>query len=179
MNHMFDSLFELIKTPLNQVGGIKTDNSIFLIYPPDKELDFRDQLLDGFLPILQSKDIPFRQLDLGGFLFTTLDERSLEGLREDEFDDYHWMKQGLSKRIESSLQKRLAEISLEHPGTAIFVYSTMALYPLVRFGEVQQGVRDLNCRIILAFPGGERGGRLHFMNQPDGGNYLAVKLFWQ
>ena len=25
----------------------------------------------------------------------------------------------------------------------------------------------------------ERGGKLHFMNQPDGGNYLAVKLFWK
>jgi hypothetical protein len=28
-----------------------------------------------------------------------------------------------------------------------------------------------------AFPGEERGGKLHFMNQADGANYLAVKLF--
>jgi hypothetical protein len=56
------------------------------------------------------------------------------------------------------------------------VYATVALYPLIRFGEVLRDMRDLDCRILLAFPGEERGGKLHFMNQPDGGNYLAVKL---
>ena len=49
----------------------------------------------------------------------------------------------------------------------------------VRYGEVLRGLRDAEARIILAFPGEERGGKLHFMNQPDGGNYLAVKLFWR
>ena len=179
MNSMFDSLYDLLRAPLNPVGGIKTDNSIFLIYPPEKELDFKEDLLDGFFPLLTSKGVSFRQFDLADFLFTAMDEKSLENLQEDEFDEYHWMKQGLSKRIEQALQNRLAEISGENPGAAIFVYSTMAIYPLVRFGEVQQGFRELNCRIIFAFPGEERGGKLHFMNQPNGGNYLAVKLFWQ
>ena len=49
----------------------------------------------------------------------------------------------------------------------------------MRYGEVLRGLRDLKGRIALAFPGAERGGKLHFMNQPDGGNYLAVKLFWR
>ena len=57
------------------------------------------------------------------------------------------------------------------------MYSTAALHPLVRYGEVLRGLRDLGARIILAFPGEERGGKLHFMNQADGANYLAVKLF--
>ena len=47
----------------------------------------------------------------------------------------------------------------------------------VRYGEVLRGLRDLDARIVLAFPGEERGGKLHFMNQADGANYLAVKLF--
>ena len=38
-------------------------------------------------------------------------------------------------------------------------------------------MRDLDAYLIVAFPGEERGGKLHFMNQADGANYLAVKLF--
>ena len=65
------------------------------------------------------------------------------------------------------------------PGATLLVSATVALHPLVRYGEVLRGLRDLESRVALAFPGAERGGRLHFMNQPDGGNYLAVKLFWR
>jgi hypothetical protein len=61
----------------------------------------------------------------------------------------------------------------------LIVYGTVALYPLVRCAEVLRTLRDVDCRIVLAFPGEERGGRLHFMGRPDGGNYLAVKLFWR
>ena len=56
-------------------------------------------------------------------------------------------------------------------------YTRSALYPLVRYGEVLRGLRDLEVRVILAFPGEERGGKLHFMNHADGANYLAIKLF--
>jgi hypothetical protein len=41
MEQMFKALNELLKEPLRANGGIKTDNSILLIYPPEKELDFR------------------------------------------------------------------------------------------------------------------------------------------
>ena len=68
-------------------------------------------------------------------------------------------------------------VTIEIPGGIVIVYATVALFPLVRYGEVLRGLRDVEARIILAFPGEERGGKLHFMNQPDGGNYLAVKLF--
>ena len=179
MQSMFASLFELIKESPRTDRGIKTDSSILLIYPPDKESDFREYLLDSFIPHLRAQKVPFTHLDLTGFLFRDLDESEIGDLQEDEFDDYRWMRQGLSQRVEAALQRRLAELTLQSTGTTVLVSSTIALHPLVRYGEVLRGLRDLEGRIVLAFPGEERGGRLHFMNQPDGGNYLAVKVFWQ
>lgn len=176
---MFDELLQILSEPLKQNGGVKTDNSIILIYPPDKELDYREYLNDTFLPTLKTRDIPFFVLDLSSFLFETVGEDGLEDVKDYEFDDYVWMKQGLSKRIEAALISRIEEIASEKPRCAIILYSTSSLYPLVRFGEVLRGLRDLNCRIALSFPGEERGGKLHFMKQADGGNYLSVKLFWR
>ena len=177
MKSMFNGLMELIKAPIRHDRGIKTDDSILLIYPPDRELDFRELLLDTFVPELDAKAIPYRLLDLTGFLFVGLSEEQVQALQEEEFDDYRWMQQGLSKRVEAALQARLTEEAAKIPGGNVIVYATVALYPLVRYGEVLRELRDLRSRIILAFPGEERGGKLHFMNQADGANYLAVKLF--
>ena len=179
MDSMFATLLQLLKVPLRPDRGVKTDNSILLIYPPAKELDFREYLLDTFVPALQASNVPFRLLDLSGFLFCGLSEVDVKTLQEDEFDDYRWMQQGLSKRVEAGLVARLTELAAEASGGSVLVYNTVALYPLVRYGEVLRGLRDLETRVVLAFPGEERGGKLHFMNQPDGGNYLAVKLFWR
>ena len=96
------------------------------------------------------------------------------GPRKSTFDA--WMKQGLSKRAEASLARKLTELASEVPGGSVIAWSTIALFPLVRYGEVLRDLRDLPARVVLAFPGEERGGKLHYMNQPDGGNYLAVKL---
>ncbi|MCY4669277.1 MAG: hypothetical protein OXC29_15000 [Rhodococcus sp.] len=159
--------------------GIRTDSSILLVYPPEKELDFREQLLDGCFPALETQGTRVHALDLTGVLFEGLSEDAVEALREEEFDDYEWMLHGLSRRVEISLRARLEALATQHPGGNCIVYSTVSLYPLVRFGEVLRNMRDLHVRIALAFPGEERGGKLHFMNQPDGGNYLAVKLFWR
>lgn len=176
MKRKFDELLELMTKPLRNSGGIKTDNSILLVYPPAEELDFRDYLLDTFVPLIAAKGLPHVLLDLTGFLFETTDEQTLRDLEQDEFDDYAWVKQGLSKRVEAALPRRLNEIAATSPGSTIIVYGAVALYPLLRFGEVLRGLRDIPARIVIAFPGEERGGKLHFMNQPDGGNYLAVKL---
>lgn len=176
MKKQFDALFDLIKKPINTKGGIKTDNSIRFVYPPDRELDFRDYLLDTFVPLLEAKKIPHRLLDLRSFLFESIDAESIQVLEEDEFEDYGWMKQGLSKRIESKLQKSFAELAEKFSGNTLVVYGTIALYPLIRFGEVLKGVRDLDCRVVIAHPGEEREGKTYFMNQPDSGNYLTVKL---
>ncbi len=176
---MFKALLELIKEPIRPNGGIKTDNSILLVYPPDKELDFREYLLDTFVPAIEAQRIAYRLLDLTGFLFEKMDDNAVASLQEDEIEDYRWMQQGLSKRVESSLHARLEVVAREVPGGNIIVYATVALFPLVRYGEVLRGLRDVEARIILAFPGDEHGGKLHFMNQPDGGNYLAIKLHWR
>ena len=172
----FTALFQMLKDPLRSDGGVKTDSSILLVYPPAQELNFREQLVDSFIPRLDAVSHPYRLLDLSGFLFTDFDDDTVRDLCEDEFDDYRWLRQGLASRVEKSLTTRVADLAAEVPGGTVIVYSTVALYPLVRFGELLRDLRDLGSRIVLAFPGEERGGKLHFMNQPDGGNYLAVKL---
>ena len=58
MQSMFTALFGLLEKPLQPGGGVKTDNSIILVYPPEKELDFRENLLDRFLPLLQARQMP-------------------------------------------------------------------------------------------------------------------------
>lgn len=176
MQQAFNALKEMLKEPHRADGGVKTDSSILLVYSPDQELDFREQLLDSFLPQLDAMAHPYQLLDLSGFLFTDFDDETIANLCEDEFDDYRWLRQGLASRIEQSLTKRVAQLAGESPGGTVIIYSTVSLYPLVRFGELLRDLRDLSCRIVIAFPGEERGGKLHFMNQPDGGNYLAVKL---
>ena len=118
------------------------------------------------MPELDAKGIPSRLLDLTGFLFHGLSEEQIESLQEDEFEDYRWMRQGLSKRSRPRCHSpphgtRPPRI----PGGNIIVYATVALYPLVRYGEILRGLRDLECRIASAFPGEERGGKLHFMNR--------------
>ena len=179
MQPMFDTLLNIMKEPLRPGGGVKTDDSILLVYPPERELEFREQLLDCFLPALKSKGSRFVEVDLADFMFESLSEEDIECLTEDEFDEYRWMIQQLSKRVETSLPEKLKQIVQKSGTQNIIVYNTVALYPMIKFGEVLIGLRELNCRIVLAFPGEEKGGKLHFMNQPDGRNYLAVKLSWR
>ena len=62
------------------------------------------------------------------------------------------------------------------PGGVVILSGTSALYPVIKFADVLAELRHLPCRIVLAFPGREEGGKLYFMNQRDGYNYLAVKL---
>lgn len=113
MQALFSPLLDLIREPLRPNGGVKTDSSILLIYPPDKELDFREYLRDSFVPQLQAEGIPFRLLNLTGFLFEGLSEETLQNLQEDEFDDYRWIKQGLSTSVEAALRKRISQLAGE------------------------------------------------------------------
>jgi len=179
MQPMFEALIKIMREPVRADRGVKIDNSILLIYPPERELEFREQLLDTLLPALEAQKIPVDVLDLTGFIFQSLQPDEIEALLEDEFENYRWMIQGLSGRVEAALQRRLSETSTKRENGNVLVYNTAAIHPFVRLGEVLRGLRDLSSRIAVAFPGEERGGKLHFMNQPDGGNYLAVKLFWR
>jgi hypothetical protein len=131
---------------------------------------------DRCLPSLKSEGVDYSVLDLAGFLFSCFNVEELSDLEADEFRNYKLMRQGLAARAEKHLISRLQTIATDSPGTNLFVISTAALFPLVRYGEVLRQLRDLRCRVFLAFPGEERGGRPHFMNEPDAGNYLAVKI---
>ena len=178
MQPMFETLLRLL-SDTGSGSAVTTDDSVLPIYPPDKELCFREQLIDQFLPAAQAQGLPIQPLDLTGFGFDRLSDDEVESLSEDELEDYRWARQSLAQRLEQSLQARLEDLAQDRPGSAIVAYATGALYPFFGFGDVLKGLRGIQSRIVLAFPGAERGGRLHFMNQPDGGNYLAVKLFWQ
>ena len=104
MQSLFAALFELIKETPRTERGVKTDSSILLIYPPDKEPDFREYLLDSFIPHRTGQEGPVHSL--GPHRFPVPGSRlksEIEDLQEDEFDDYRWMQQGLSQRVEAAL----------------------------------------------------------------------------
>src|ERR1035437_402560 len=101
-------------------AAVVTDSSILLIYPPERELDFREMLFDRCLPGLKRAGISFEVLDLTHFLFDCFDEQELEDLQDDQLRNYRLMKQGLSKRAESALCKTLQDLSQKAPGTNLF-----------------------------------------------------------
>ena len=136
MQPMFEALLALLKEPVRKDRGVRTDSSILLIYPPEKELDFREQLDDHLVPALDAQRIPVRLFDLSDFLFDNLDESDLEALQEDEFDDYSWMLQGLSSRVGAALDRTLDELAQDPSSSNVVIVSTMTLYPLVRFAEL-------------------------------------------
>lgn len=175
---MQDALTTIVQAaaePFNK-ASVTTDNSYLLIHPPERSLDFHDMIRDQCLPDLTSRGVAHRVLDLSGFLFTCFSADELKDLESDEFRNYRLMRQGLSGRAEKHLESRIRSIATENPGNNLFLLSTHSLFPLVRYGEVLRNLRDLPLRIFVAFPGEERGGRPHFMNEADGGNYLAVKI---
>ena len=116
MQPMFESLLRLMKEPLHPKRGVQTDDSILLIYPPERELDFREQLVDGCFPALDAQGSLFHALDLTGFMFEDLSEDAVKALQEEEFDDYEWMLHGLSQRVETSLRRRLEALATPHQG---------------------------------------------------------------
>ncbi|MBK6845114.1 MAG: hypothetical protein IPG88_22920 [Gemmatimonadetes bacterium] len=147
---MFFALLELLRASLRDKRALKTDNSVLLIYPPERELEFREYLLDTLVPELEAKRIPHRLLDLTGFLFEGLTAEQVEDLQDEEFADYRWLRQGLSKRVESMLLARLK-------GEAVLILAERAgildsrAHPLVRFGEVLRELRDLDAELSWRF----------------------------
>jgi hypothetical protein len=175
MEDALQAILTAARQPFQQ-AAVVTDSSFLLIYPPERELDVRGVIRDRCFPELKATGIPCEELDLSGFLFTCFTAEELADLAEDEFRNYRLTRQGLAARAERLLIARLTEYSALHPCVNLFVVSTVSLFPLVRYGEVLRQLRDLRLRLFIAFPGEERGGKLHFMNEPDGGNYLASKI---
>lgn len=144
MESMFTALIELLKTPLRHDRGVKTDSSVLLIYPPDRELDFREHLLDTFVPELDAKNIQYRLLDLSGFLFSGLSEEQIESLPGGRVRGLPLDEAGtLQASRGNSSGPPLTEEAAKVPGGNVFVYATVALHPVVRYGEVLRGLRDL------------------------------------
>ncbi len=175
MEDALQAILTAARQPFQQ-AAVVTDSSFLLIYPPERELDVRSAIQDRCYPELKAAGIPCEQFDLSGFLFTCFTAEELAEQAEDEFRNYRLTRQGLAARAERLLIARLTEHSERQPGINLFVISTVSLFPLVRYGEVLRQLRDLRLRLFIAFPGEERGGKLHFMNEPDGGNYLASKI---
>ena len=169
------SLREMLLAPPSE-PSVRTDSSIFVVYPPEAEIEFRNQL-QNVLHILQERNVAFRHLDLTTLPFEALEAR---GLLPDafagEFEDYPALKRGLARAIQDALKERVSQAAAEMPGGAVILSGTSALYPVIKFADVLAELRHLPCRIVLAFPGREEGGKLHFMSQRGGYNYLAVKL---
>ena len=108
MQPMFESLLNLMKEPLRPERGVQTDNSILLIYPPERELDFREQLVDGVFPGAPgARDHGSTRWTSPASCSRGFSEDAVEALREGEFDDYEWMLHGLSQRVETSLRAPL------------------------------------------------------------------------
>jgi hypothetical protein len=176
MQPMFEALLDLLGQPASQ--AVTTDDSVLLIYPPERELDFREELLERFAARLRAAKIRHRMVDVTGLVFEGLDDETIAGLCAEEFEEYRWMLRSLSQRTEAAFASQLRDAAVDVAGGLVVAYATAALYPLVRFGEVLTELRGSPARIALAFPGADRSGKLHFIGQPDGGNYLAVRLFW-
>lgn len=175
MDDALQAILTAARQPFEQ-AAVVTDSSFLLIYPPERELDVRSAIQDRCYLELKAAGIPCEEFDLSGFLFTCFTSDEITDLCEDEFRNYRHMRQGLAARAERLLVARLTEYSERLPGFNLFVVSTVSLFPLVRYGEILRQLRDLRLRLFIAFPGEERGGKPHFMNEPDGGNYLASKI---
>jgi hypothetical protein len=156
--------------------SVRTDSSIFVVYPPDVEIEFRNEL-QKVLHVLEQRGVALRHIDLTMLPFEVLEAR---GLLPDafarEFEDYGSLKRGLARAVHDGLKDRVTRAAAEIPGGVVILSGTSALYPVIKFGDVLKELQQLPCRIVLAFPGHDEGGKLHFMNQRDGYNYLAVKL---
>jgi hypothetical protein len=156
--------------------AVRTDNSILVVYPPEEEHDFRDQLR-RLLGLLEARRVPYRHLDLATLPFEALEAAGvLEETLEQECEDLRPVKRGLAGLVQEALETRIGAEGASAPNGIVLLSGSAALYPVIKFADVLAGLRHLPCRIVLAFPGQERDGKLYFMNQRDGYNYLAVKL---
>jgi len=169
------SLREMLLAPPPD-PSMRTDSSIFVVYPPEAEIEFRSHL-QKLLHLLDERGVAYCHLDLTTLPFEVLEAR---GLLPDafgrEFEDYSALKRGLARAVQDGLRDRVSRAAEEAPNGAVILSGTCALYPVIKFADVLGELRHLPCRIVLAFPGREESGKLHFMNQRDGYNYLAVKL---
>jgi len=168
------SLREILQTPLD--SSVRTDSSILVVYPPEEEHEYRERLAK-LLHFLKEQRASFRHIDLTTLPFEVIEARGLSPeIFSQEIEDASSVKRGLARAIREALIEKISNAAREVPGGSIILSGTSALYPVIKFADILTELRHLSCRIVLGFPGHEEGGKLYFMNQREGYNYLAVKL---
>lgn len=155
---------------------VSTDRSTLLIYSPERELEANEIVEERIFSALSARNRPYTKLDLRWKLFEYFEPDEVANLSEDEFFDRNMARQDIASRVEYQLQEDLRALSSAKPHAPIFLLRTSFMHPFVRFGELLKQLRDAHSPFYVMFPGEERGGKLHFMNEPDGGNYLATKI---
>ncbi len=155
---------------------VSTDRSTLLIYSPERELEANEIVEERIFSVLAAQNRPYTKWDLRWKLFEYFDPDEVADLSEDEFFDRNLARQDIASRMEYQLQENLRTLSASKPHEPIFLLRTAFMHPFVRFGELLKQLRDVESPFYVMFPGEERGGKLHFMNEPDGGNYLATKI---
>lgn len=151
------------------------ERAILVIYPPDSELEFRNRFNEYILQL----HISYSVLDAETLVFEHLHH---EGLMDDayriESDDYGELRRYLATQLPKLLLERVVAASEELPaGGAIILKSSTALFPWVSYSDLLQKLPNgFPCRIIIPFPGHEKGSYLHFLDHRDGFNYLARRI---
>lgn len=157
-------------------AAVRTDRSVLIVYPPGEELALQDKLPTLWVR-LDAAGVCYEELDLSALAFEAL---AADGLLDDvlryEFVHYHQMRRSVAGLVEPLLRRRIEEASARVATGAVILNHTPSLFPLVRFADVLAGLRHLPSRLVMMFPGEERDGKLHLLNQPDGYNYLAIKI---
>lgn len=173
----FEKLLDLLMTPLDE-PPTPAERGVLLIYPPDQEVEFR-QRLDHFLVTLTAHGIPHEVVDAETLPFECLDA---EGVLDDAFrleaEDPTGLRQYLAGQLPGLLQKRVnAAATLLPVGSVVFLKCSPALFPWVKYADfLAQLPTGFPCRVVVPFPGHERGAYLHFLDHRDGFNYLARRI---
>ena len=170
-----NTILDLIRE-CERPSAVRTDRSVLMVYPPNRELDVRVAMRDRLFPVIKNHGLAYRELNLQWVLFNYFDADEFQSMEADEFFDPRIVRQDIASRVESRLGKDIEDLCSASGQSPMFITSTMSLFPFIRFGELLRNLRHLESALFVLFPGEEHGGKLHFMNEPDGGNYLATKV---
>jgi hypothetical protein len=155
-----------------------SDRGLLVIYPPDQEAEFRTRLED-FLVTLTAQGVPHAVVDAEPFPFACLDA---EGVLEDAFqleaEEPKELRQYLASELPRRLLNEVTQAASTLPvGSSVILKTPTALFPWVKFADfLAQLPTGFPCRIVVPFPGHERGATLHFLDHRDGFNYLARRI---
>lgn len=177
LSEKFEKLSDLLSLVLQEPPA-PAERGVLLIYSPEQEIEFRSRL-DVFLMTMQSQKIPHEVVDTKELPFACLEaEELLEDAFRLEAEDPSGLRQYLASELPRLLLHKVVEASSKLPvGAAIIIKSPSSLFPWVRFADFLSLLpTGFRCRVIVPFPGHERGAYLHFLDHRDGFNYLARRI---